>query len=82
MTRSAELRATPPRRLAAAKRDAAALVLGIPFFGIVTVIFLTGWAVTGALFAYGVLAGSWVACRAHGALSDGRTPEKTFAEKG
>lgn len=82
MTDPARARATPARRLAAAKRDAAALVLGIPFFGVVTAVFLSGWTVTAALLAYGVLAGSWVAWRAHGALSIRRSPEKAFAEKG
>lgn len=74
MTDTAQAGATPARRLAAAKRDAAALVLGIPFFGVVTAVFLTGWAVTGALLAYGVLAGLWIAWRAHAVLAGSRRP--------
>ncbi len=56
------------RLLAKAKREAAALLLGAPFYGIVIALTLPGWSKLAALAVYGVVTGAWVAGRGRRAL--------------
>lgn len=57
--------------LAPAKREAAALLLGVPFYGAVVLLLLSGWAQLVALAGYGLGAGGWVAWRARQGLARG-----------
>lgn len=66
--------------LETAKRDAAALLLGIPFYGLVALLLLSGWAQLVALAAYGLAAGAWIAWRGQRALAR-RGPEPSGTDK-
>ena len=66
--------------LETAKRDAAALLLGVPFYGVVTLVLLSGWAQLAALAGYGVAAGIWVAWRGRRALA-GSAPGTSGADQ-
>ncbi|HKJ72464.1 MAG TPA: hypothetical protein VKA55_11975 [Gammaproteobacteria bacterium] len=54
------------------KMEAAALMLGAPFYAVVVIILLQGAAQLGALALYGGAAGAWVAWRARRALRSGQ----------
>jgi len=54
------------------KMEAAALVLGVPFYALVTGLMLSGAAQLVALAAYGGAAGVWVVWRTRRALRGGQ----------
>ena len=56
------------RVLGPVKIQAAALLVGMPFYALVVVLLLTGAAQAAALGLYGVVAGGWVVWRTRRAL--------------
>ena len=66
------------RLLAPVKMEAAALVIGAPFYALVVVLLLEGPLKLGALALYGAGAGGWILLRARRALRGGppSSPER------